>query len=63
MEGASVPSTVRGRQFPVAERRCAETLSLPVGPHMGDDKLTYVIDAVIGHFAGRTTAPAAPAPP
>jgi dTDP-4-amino-4,6-dideoxygalactose transaminase len=49
----------RAGQFPVAERLCRETLSLPVGPHMSDDKLAYVADAVIGHFAGRKSATAA----
>ena len=52
----------RAGQFPVAERLCAETLSLPVGPHMSDDKLAYVADAVIGHFAGRETRTAAARP-
>lgn len=45
----------RSGQFPVAERLCRETLSLPVGPHMTDDKLAYVADAVIGHFAARAS--------
>jgi dTDP-4-amino-4,6-dideoxygalactose transaminase len=51
----------RAGQFPVAERLCRETLSLPAGPHMTDDKLARVADAVIGHFAGRKSAPAAAA--
>ena len=51
----------RAGQFPVAERLCRETLSLPVGPHMTDDKLAYVADSVIAHFAGRTRTTAATA--
>jgi dTDP-4-amino-4,6-dideoxygalactose transaminase len=45
----------RPGQFPVAERLCRETLSLPVGPHMTDDKLAYVADAVIGYFGTRAS--------
>jgi dTDP-4-amino-4,6-dideoxygalactose transaminase len=46
----------RAGQFPVAERLCRETLSLPVGPHMTEDKLAYVADAVIGYFERRASA-------
>jgi dTDP-4-amino-4,6-dideoxygalactose transaminase len=53
----------RAGQFPVAERLCRETLSLPAGPHMTDDKLAYVADAVIGHFADRKSATTAAARP
>ncbi len=53
----------RAGQFPIAERLCNETLSLPVGPHMTDDKLACVADAVIGHFAGRKSATTAAARP
>ena len=48
----------RPNQFPVAERLCRETLSLPVGPHMTDEKLAYVADAVIGYFGVRTSSAA-----
>jgi dTDP-3-amino-3,4,6-trideoxy-alpha-D-glucose transaminase len=55
----------RPGQFPVAERLCRETLSLPVGPHMTDDHLAVVADAVIGYFttaggARRAAATGAP---
>ena len=48
----------RPGQFPAAERLCRETLSLPVGPHMTDELLAYVADAVIGYFAGRAPSTA-----
>jgi len=46
-------------QFPIAERLCRENLSLPVGPHMTEERLARVADSVIAFFkerAGRTTA-------
>jgi dTDP-4-amino-4,6-dideoxygalactose transaminase len=49
----------REGQFPIAERLCRETLSLPVGPHMTEDMLARVADSVVAFFtgtAGRTTA-------
>ncbi|HKX18741.1 MAG TPA: DegT/DnrJ/EryC1/StrS family aminotransferase [bacterium] len=48
----------RPGQFPTAERLCRETLSLPVGPHMTDELLAYVADAVIGYFAGHASSTA-----
>lgn len=48
----------RPGQFPAAERLCRETLSLPVGPHMTDELLAYVADAVIGYFRGRAPSAA-----
>ncbi|MBV9931622.1 MAG: DegT/DnrJ/EryC1/StrS family aminotransferase [Alphaproteobacteria bacterium] len=39
------PDIGRGA-FPVAERLAAEVLSLPIGPHLGDDAVGAVIDAV-----------------
>jgi len=48
----------RPSQFPVAERLCRETLSLPAGPHMTDDNLAYVADAVIGYFGARISSAA-----
>jgi dTDP-4-amino-4,6-dideoxygalactose transaminase len=48
----------RPGQFPVAERLCRETLSLPCGPHMTDEHLAYVADAVIGYFGARTSSAA-----
>jgi dTDP-4-amino-4,6-dideoxygalactose transaminase len=32
--------------FPVAEQIAASALSLPIGPHLADDDVTHVIDAV-----------------
>ena len=49
----------RAGQFPVAERLCRETLSIPAGPHMTDELLAYVADAVIGYFRARPSAGAA----
>lgn len=43
-------------QFPVAERLCRENLSLPVGPHMTEDMLEQVADAVVAFFARRPAA-------
>ena len=48
----------RPGQFPVAERLCRETLSLPAGPHMTDDRLAYVADAVIGYFGAHASSAA-----
>lgn len=48
----------RPGQFPVAERLCRETLSLPCGPHMTDEHLAYVADAVVGYFGARTSSAA-----
>jgi dTDP-4-amino-4,6-dideoxygalactose transaminase len=42
--------------FPVAERLCRENLSLPVGPHMTDEMLEQVADAVVAFFARRPAA-------
>ena len=44
----------RPGQFPVAERLCRETVSLAVGPHMTDEALAYVADAVIEYFRRAT---------
>jgi len=43
----------REGQFPVAERLCRETLSLPVGPHMTEEMQERVADAVIAFFRER----------
>ena len=40
----------REGQFPIAERLCRESLSLPVGPHMTDEMQTRVADSVIAFF-------------
>jgi dTDP-4-amino-4,6-dideoxygalactose transaminase len=40
-------------QFPTAERLCRENLSLPCGPHMTDERLERVADAVVDFFARR----------
>jgi dTDP-4-amino-4,6-dideoxygalactose transaminase len=42
--------------FPIAERLAAETLSLPIGPHMPDEHVDRVIAAVCG-WAGITASP------
>ncbi|MHB8731928.1 MAG: DegT/DnrJ/EryC1/StrS family aminotransferase [bacterium] len=47
----------REGQFPIAERLCRENMSLPVGPHMTDEMLARVADAVIAFFQeGRAVA-------
>lgn len=43
----------RPGQFPVAERLCRESLSLPVGPHMTRAMLERLADAVIAFFTGK----------
>jgi dTDP-4-amino-4,6-dideoxygalactose transaminase len=47
--------TSRG-QFPIAERLCAENLSLPVGPHMTPAMLERVADSVVAFFRERPSA-------
>ena len=37
---------VRPGAFPIAERLAAEVLSLPVGPHLGDDGAAQVVEAL-----------------
>ena len=40
----------RPGDFPIAEKLAGEVLSLPIGPHLSDDQVTAVIDAV--HASG-----------
>jgi dTDP-4-amino-4,6-dideoxygalactose transaminase len=47
----------REGQYPIAERLCNENLSLPVGPHLTEQMLACVADAVIAFFKeGRAAA-------
>nr|ABG67699.1 aminotransferase [Streptomyces mycarofaciens] len=48
-----------GRTHPLSERRAAESLSLPSGPHLGDDAFQTVVAAVRAAAVG---LPAYPAP-
>lgn len=45
-QGAYADQPVSRMTFPVAERLAAEVLSLPIGPHLRDDQVAAVIDAV-----------------
>jgi dTDP-3-amino-3,4,6-trideoxy-alpha-D-glucose transaminase len=43
---ALAPLGVEPGAFPIAERLAAEVLSLPVGPHLGEDRGRLVVEAL-----------------
>lgn len=47
-------SEYKGNSFPVTEKICANTLSLPIGPHLQEEELNYCISK-IKDFFGYTT--------
>lgn len=46
LSGAYAAMGLRPGDLPIAERLAGETLSLPMGPHLSDDEVDRVIDAV-----------------
>jgi dTDP-4-amino-4,6-dideoxygalactose transaminase len=53
LQDAYAPLGHRKGAFPIAERIAAETLSLPIGPHMGLDDADRVCDAIAGFWSSR----------
>ena len=45
-QSAAFRDDFAGQSFPVTEEICATCLSLPIGPHLSDDQVSKVIEAV-----------------
>jgi len=46
LSGAYQESSYKAGSFPIAEQAANEVLSLPIGPHLTDDQVAYIIQAV-----------------
>jgi len=52
LSGAYAEGGWKAGDFPLAERLAKEVLSLPIGPHLTEEQISYTIEVIREYFAG-----------